>query len=61
MLTGWKTYLGAGFIALGAVLDATCGIGATSAFCKYGNMLYGLGVALGIVGIRAKMERSSPG
>ena len=50
---GWKSYVGAVVIGVGAVLTA---------FGKhqYVEMLYAIGAALGITGLRSKMERDKP-
>ena len=51
---GWKSYVGA-LVVAGAAIAAQHGMG------QYQEMFYALGAALGISGLRHKMERMAPG
>ena len=51
---GWKSYVGALMIGVGAVLTAF-------GHHQYVEILYAIGAALGITGLRSKMERDKPG
>lgn len=51
MITGWKTITGAAIIAASAILEA---IG----FSVYSNALFDVGVAVGLVGLGHKVEKS---
>jgi uncharacterized membrane protein YhiD involved in acid resistance len=51
--SGWKTYVGSAIIA-GAALASYHGWG------QYEEAIYAIGAALGISGLRHKMERMAP-
>ena len=53
-MAGWKTYVGAALLGLTAVLSYF-GHG------QYSEVLYALGAALGITGLRHKLERVKEG
>jgi len=51
---GWKSYVAALIIGAGAIMTA---FGQT----QYVEIMYAIGAALGITGLRSKMERDKPG
>lgn len=51
---GYKTYVAAILIGAGAILTAF-------GHNQYTEILYAIGAALGITGLRSKMERDKPG
>lgn len=53
-MKGWKTYVGAAIMAATAVLGYL-------GYGQYNEALFAIGAALGIYGLRHKMERGSPG
>lgn len=53
-MRGWKGYFGAAVVAVAAGLHA-------AGYAEYASAIEAVGLALGVTGIRAKMERQSPG
>ena len=51
--TGWKTYAGAAIVAFGAILEFL-------GYPEVAKAVMALGGALGLVGLRAKMQRTDP-
>lgn len=51
-MTGWKAYTGATLVAVSALLTAL-------GYEQEARVLESIGLAFGVIGIRAKMERDS--
>jgi hypothetical protein len=54
VVKGWKTYLGIAIIGISAALRAL-------GYPELSDLLEAVGLAFGLTGLRAKMERTNPG